>query len=135
MNNITKTIIAAFTVFVLTFISACSGSDNNENEDSTDTEELPYSDSISVEEAETRVRELVLLEEQKIQSTILVNSEEALASLQNIAPPEIVSSIEVGDFFIIFENTQLIYRPSADRIIQTIPIIRADLETELEITE
>lgn len=112
-------------------LNSCSDEEAPKEEEKEVTSD---DESISVAEAEERIREIVLLEDQELKSTLLVNSEEALASLQEIAPPAIAGTAKVGDFFIIFTETQVMYRPSADRVVQTVPVIKIDSGNEATTT-
>jgi|GEM_PF-5648502 len=120
-------IILISTIVAIPLIS-CSSSEAKEEEESSEIGE----ETITIEDAEKKVREKVVLEGQELRSTLLVNDEAALESLKEIAPATILENIKVGDFFFIFSEMQVIYRPSADQIVQTVPIIKSEIITETE---
>ncbi len=120
LPNKLKLSISIFSLSILALVACSSGSSPESTEETSSA-----SDNITVEDAEKRVREIVSLDDQELRSTILVNTDEALLSLQEIAPEPITQKAEVGDLFLVFSGTQVIYRPSTDQVVQSVPVINA----------
>ena len=94
--------------------------------DSSPSSQDGLNQGIAPEDAEARVREQILLDGQTLNSTLLVNDADALASLSSIAGREIADVVEVGDLYLVFTDIQVLYRPSVDRVVQTIAVLRND---------
>lgn len=128
MNFLISKVLVGFVVLVL--LAACSdGTEQPEGDvettlasEETDSEATEVATS---EEAEVRVRELVLLDGQELTSTLTFDSDDAIANAAQVVPVEIADLVEVGDFYLAFDDIQVLYRPSADRVVQTVAVLRS----------
>lgn len=112
------------------------------DEDSEPSEEVAAElvadgETITRQEAEAAVRQLVVLDDAEFKAAIFVNSEEAKDNLQSLAGKFIFDFTEVGDFFLIFDSKQVLYRPSSKKVVHIVPVVQgnASEESDSELSE
>ncbi len=123
-----KTVIAAIVACVVVGVGAYFLFGSNESSGEEEAV-LGEGETVTAEQAEAAVRELVELDGSTLNAAIFANSEDALSNLVDIAPSFVADAAVVGDFYLVFDSKQVLYRPSTNKVVQIVPVVRPE-ETE-----